>query len=57
MERQKIVEIFAKHPDWNQLMIHGLNDPSWMEFLIEIDSRDVYLKCIAYYLEFHHNQL
>ena len=47
MEREKIVEIFAKHPDWHHLLIYGLNDPSWVEYLIEIESREVYLKCVV----------
>ena len=45
MEKEKIDEIFEKHPEWNHLMIYGLNDPSWVEFLIEIKSRWIPLKC------------
>jgi hypothetical protein len=54
MKREKNVEIFEKHPEWNHLLIYGLNDASWVESLIEIESKSVYFKCIADYLEFYH---
>jgi hypothetical protein len=50
---EQVKELIRRIPNSQLLCDAGLSQPSWLQYVAAIESKDVYLKVVADYLKFH----